>query len=218
MLKTIIRTETAGEKETGRLEAFSDGVFSIAMTLLVLELRPPVLAGVVTRAALWAALGRMWPSYFSFVTSFATILIMWANHHAIFRLIQRVDTRLLFTNGFLLLMVTAVPFPTALVATYLRTPAATTACAVYAGSFVLICFSYAFLLLAACRRDGYLLAPNTCDEVSRRLRDCFLVGLPLYALATIAALFSAWLSLGICTALWIFWAAASARTQPRFHP
>ena len=76
--------------------------------------------------ALWGELGRQWPSYFAFVTSFATVLVMWANHHGIFRLIHRCNGRLVYANGFLLLLVTAVPFPTGLVATFLRTPAAST--------------------------------------------------------------------------------------------
>src|SRR5499427_108148 len=93
--------ETQGEKETGRLEAFSDGVFSIAMTLLVLELKVPSLSEAPSAAELWAALVKQWPSYFAFVTSFFTVLIMWVNHHGIFRLVQRTNSALLFTNGFL---------------------------------------------------------------------------------------------------------------------
>src|SRR5690348_5236090 len=85
------------DKETGRLEAFSDGVFSIAITLLALELRVPNLSGPggPTARALWTELGRLWPSYLAFVTSFFTVLIMWVNHHGIFRLVRRTNHRLL---------------------------------------------------------------------------------------------------------------------------
>ena len=95
----------AVEREINRLEAFSDGVFAIAITLLVWQLHVPRLGSHPSGAALWPALGREWPSYLSFLTSFATILIMWINHHAIFRLVQRTSTSLLFANGFLLLLV-----------------------------------------------------------------------------------------------------------------
>ena len=111
------------EKETGRLEAFSDGVFAIAITLLALELKVPHFeAGQITGAAVISGLAHQWPSYLAFITSFFTVLIMWVHHHAIFRLVKRVDVTLLFANGFLLMLVTVVPFPTALVADILEPP------------------------------------------------------------------------------------------------
>src|ERR1700761_2870287 len=114
------------EKETGRLEAFSDGVFAIAITLLVLELKVPHLATgeEPTSAGLRFSLLRQWPSYLALFTSFFTVLIMWVHHHTIFKLVRKADARLLFANGFLLLLVSVVPFPTAVVAEYLATPAA----------------------------------------------------------------------------------------------
>jgi uncharacterized membrane protein len=208
--------DSATEKETGRLEAFSDGVFSIAMTLLVLELKVPTLSGPVTGAWLCGQLAKQWPSYFAFTTSFFTVLIMWINHHGIFKLVRKIDALLLFTNGLLLLMVTVVPFPTALVASYLRTPAASTACAVYAGTFVIISVAYGLLLLAA-RRGGRLLIHGAAGEVSRRVKDCFCIGVPLYLLAALVAPWSRWLSLGICTALWVFWSVGSLERGPAFR-
>jgi len=204
-MTTMLAADTSAAKETGRLEAFSDGVFSIAITLLVLDLKVPSLSTGTTAPALWTALAKQWPSYFAFLTSFFTILTMWVSHHGIFRLMRRTDSALLFANGFLLLVVTAVPFPTALVATYLRTPAASAACAIYAGTFVVISVAYALLLLAARHRDGHLLAPHASPEINRRLRECYAIGTPLYLLAALAAPLSPWLSLAICTALWVFW-------------
>src|SRR5882672_2129896 len=94
--------------ETGRIEAFSDGVFAIAITLLVLDLKVP--RALQDGRTLASSLGAMWPSYLAFVTSFATILIMWINHHRMFTLIGRADDRVMFYNGLLLLGVTVVPF------------------------------------------------------------------------------------------------------------
>src|SRR5215469_15570694 len=97
--------ETQGEKNTGRLEAFSDGVFAIAITLLVLELKVPHLpSGALepTPQALAQSLLAEWPAYFSFVTSFFSILIMWVHHHTLFRLARQTDATLLFANGLLL--------------------------------------------------------------------------------------------------------------------
>src|SRR5690349_4976311 len=125
----IQKPEKGREKETGRLESFSDGVFAVAITLLVIDLKVPQ---VDVNAAspsleLARALLKQWPSYLTFVTSFATILIMWVNHHNLFKLIQRTDTHFLFINGLLLLLVTSVPFPTALVSQYLTSSAASVA-------------------------------------------------------------------------------------------
>ncbi|MGI8991036.1 MAG: TMEM175 family protein [Bryobacteraceae bacterium] len=196
----------AAEKETGRLEAFSDGVFAIAMTLLVLELKVPRIAegnGAPSSAALATALLQQWPGYVSFVTSFLTVLIMWVHHHAIFRLVRVADTPLLFTNGLLLLFVTVVPFPTAVIAMYLRTPAAVAACAFYAGTFVLLAISFYLLLMAAFRKT--ILLPDVSETAIQRLRKSYRMGPPLYLLSFGAAFISPWLCLGICTALWIFW-------------
>lgn len=96
---------------TSRLEAFSDGVFAIAATLLVLELHvPPVGSG-----QLFALLVAQWPSYAAYAVSFLTIGIIWVNHHAMFALVRRVDRPLLFLNLLLLLVIAVIPFPTAVV-------------------------------------------------------------------------------------------------------
>jgi len=196
------------EKETGRLEAFSDGVFAIAMTLLALELKVPHFdAGGNMADRLISGLTNQWPSYFAFVTSFFTVLIMWVHHHAIFRLVKGVDATLLFTNGFLLMLVTVVPFPTAVVAEYLRTPAAGVACTLYSGFFVLIGIAFIVLLRAAFRPA--VLDPDASTATIARLRKSYRLGPPLYLAATVAAPFSPWLAMGICTALWIVWAATT---------
>lgn len=192
-------------KETGRLEAFSDGVFAIAMTLLALELKVPHLSsGAISSGALAAELGRQWPGYLAFVTSFFTVLIMWVHHHIILKPVHRPDPLLLFSNGFLLLLVTAVPFPTAVVAEYLQTPAAASACMLYAGLFVGISVAFYGLLLAAFRKST--LDPQANLKKLREFRRDYMLGPPGYILAFAAAPFKPLLSIGICSALWIFWA------------
>jgi uncharacterized membrane protein len=107
--------ETPQEKETGRIEAFSDGVFAIAITLLVLEIKVPS-HETAESSGLTSALFALYPSYLAFLASFATILVMWVNHHRIFNLIRRSDRAFLYWNGLLLLLISFVPFPTALLA------------------------------------------------------------------------------------------------------
>lgn len=205
------RHETSGEKETGRLEAFSDGVFAVAITLLVVDLKVPPNSKTVPLAL--ALLGQ-WPSYLAFVTSFATILIMWVNHHSIFKLIRRIDTHLLFANGFLLLLVTAVPFPTALVSDYLTTQSeAKVACAAYAGIFVLINIAYNLLWweISAHRR---LLKPSVSHAQIQKLTRNYTLGFPLYLLAMLLAIWNAYVSIGLCFLLWIFWMLTGYEKQP----
>jgi uncharacterized membrane protein len=103
-------TIRADEKESGRVEAFSDGVFAIAMTLLTLDLKVPSLADGTALPDLGMALSRQWSPYVAFITSFFTVLIIWLNHHAMFKLVRRVYVRLL------LMTAPVVPFSTELVA------------------------------------------------------------------------------------------------------
>jgi len=201
--------EAQAERDTTRIEAFSDGVFAIAITLLVLELKVPHMGDLPepSSEALSAGLAHEWPAYFALVTSFLTVLIMWMHHHRVIRLIRRADVPLLFANGMLLLFVSVVAFPTALLAEYLGTPAAPAACAVYAGIFVGISTAFLVFVLAAFRKG--VLLPDVSPASVASIRRNYLAGPPLYLAATIAAPFSPWLAMAICTGLWIFWAAST---------
>jgi uncharacterized membrane protein len=100
----------------GRLEAFSDGVMAVAITLLALNLH----ADPGVRLGLVAQLGREWPSFAAFVVSFFVIGVIWVNHHALLALTAQVDRTLMFYNTLLLMWVTTIPFTTATLADYLR--------------------------------------------------------------------------------------------------
>src|SRR5215208_4821730 len=102
---------------TNRLEAFSDGVIAIAITLLVLDLRVPQEPADGLGHALWFDL---WPNYFAYVVSFIVIGIIWINHHAVIGAVGRADRMTLVLNLLLLMTVAALPFTTSLVAEYLR--------------------------------------------------------------------------------------------------
>lgn len=130
------------EKETGRVEAFSDGVFAIAITLLILEISPP--------AVLAQALLDLWPSYLALLLSFFVILIMWINHHGLFNLVRRVNQGFLYANGFLLLLISFVPFPTALLAEYLDGGAVNAAAAFCCGTFIFISMGYNLIWQCMC--------------------------------------------------------------------
>ncbi|MGH9283730.1 MAG: TMEM175 family protein [Acidimicrobiales bacterium] len=183
--------------ETNRLEAFSDGVFAIAVTLLILEVRLPEIDG----APLSERLVRAWPGYLGFVISFVTIGIMWANHHSIFGLIHRTSHGLVVANLALLLCVSFLPFSTKVLGEHLRMAGADqrTATIFYSGSFFVSAVFYNLLWQTAARKNR-LIVPG-CEaeaaEVTRRFRP----GAPIYLMATLAALWSVHLSLAIDTGL-----------------
>jgi uncharacterized membrane protein len=133
------------EKETVRVEAFSDGVFAIALTLLILGIKVPDLENAASNGKLFDSIIKLWPSYFAFILSFAAVLIMWINHHGFFKYLKKIDTGFLFANGFLLLMVTFINFPTAVLARYFDTEAFNIASAFYCGTMVLISLAYNIL-------------------------------------------------------------------------
>jgi uncharacterized membrane protein len=142
---------------------------------------------------------------FVLVLSFATIYIMWMNHHALFLRIRHVDGRVLYSNGLLLLLVTICPFPTALLAEYLGQGADRVAAGAYAGYFVLV--NVAFNLLAESIARSPHRAQHGLDDASLRVtRRNLRFGFVAYALAALAALWSAWLTVAICVLLWGFWA------------
>lgn len=197
----------AGRKETGRVEAFSDGVFAIAMTLLVLNIRVP---SVSTPGQLGTLLWQQWPSYLAFVISFAFIGIMWMNHHRLFLHIRRVDHMLLVLNGALLLGVTAVPFPTAVLAQYLGKPDEKAATMLYNGTYVVVAIFFNVLWRYAA--SGHRLLGDAVDvaEVGRITRQ-YAFGPLLYLACFVLAYVNVAASLALNVALAIFFAVPPSR-------
>ena len=190
-------------ESTTRLEAFSDGVFAIAITLLVLEIRVPHPETAAAAGHLWAGLAALWPSYLAFLFSFFVILVMWVNHHELMRLVRAVDYPLLFANGLVLLLVTFVPFPTAVLAQHLATSEATAAVAFYCGTFFLISLTWGLLFLTIARRR--LFRPEVAAATVARIRRAYAIGPIVYAAATAAAFVHVVLGLVLNTSLWILW-------------
>jgi uncharacterized membrane protein len=191
------------EKETGRVEAFSDGVFAIAITLLILEIKVPHFPGGATNAQVLRALVALWPSYVAFLLSFFAILIMWINHHGLFRLIHRVDSPFLYANGAMLLLVTFVPFPTALLAAYLGQPGEHAATAAYCGTFVLVSIAFNAFWEVATGRG--LLKRGVSEKHVAKIRNAYRFGFVVYVAAALLALWRPVVGLGLCLSLWIFW-------------
>lgn len=192
-------------KETGRLEAFSDGVFAIAVTLLILEVRLPQPGELHEGEKLWDAIVHEWPAYLAFATSFATILIVWVNHHTIFRLIQRTDHTLLLLNGLLLFTVTVIPFPTYVLAEYIREPGARTASTLYAGTFLAATIAFNLLWRYAIR-SGRLLARDADRSLVQKINKQFRFGPLPYAVCVVVAVVNAVAAFALLMALAVYWA------------
>jgi uncharacterized membrane protein len=164
---------------TSRTEAFSDGVFAIAITLLIIEVRPPESeAGELARD-----LAHQWPSYAAYVVSFAIIGIIWVNHHDIFERITTVDRPLLFLNLLLLLTVAFLPFPTALLGEYIRKgDNAHVAAAVYGANMTLIGLAFIAIWTYLARVPA-LLTTGLGSEEARRSRRAAAIGPVVYGLS-----------------------------------
>ncbi len=194
----------------GRVEAFSDGVFAIAITLLILEIPVPHADG---QASLWSALAARWPSYLAFVLSFFVILVCWVNHHELMRLISRIRYPFLFANGFVLLTVTFIPFPTAVLAEHLATESAPAAVTFYCATFVLNSVAWCTLFWTVVR-DSLFHAHVDLDTI-QRIRRSYLIGLPIYTAATLVSMVVPALGLLVNVSLNLYWVRLCYRPTHR---
>lgn len=191
--------------ETGRAEAFSDGVFAIAITLLILAVG---LEQAFSEGELKRQLVDLWPAYIAYAVSFLTVGIMWANHHQVFRHFARVDRPLLLLNILLLMCVSFTPFPTRVVAEHAKNGSDREAAAVLYGltmTLTAICFFSVWIY--GSRR---LLRPDADMREVDGITRSYLPGAPMYLLATLIAFVSPIASLIIFGALAIFYAISSS--------
>jgi uncharacterized membrane protein len=191
------------EPGTARLETFSDGVFAIAATLLVLEL------SVSSSDELGHALLHIWPQYLAYITSFVTIGIIWMNHHHTVSLIARTDRTMLFINNLLLLTVAFLPFPTKLVGDYLRGEGEQAAALAYAGTLVVMAILHQVWWQYA-RRNRRLIADETPDAALRAVDRAYWPGVPMYAAVFVVAFFSPLAAVVVTFAIAAFYLPSAA--------
>lgn len=196
-----------------RLEAFSDGVFAISITLLVIEIRSPALRpGESLAHGLWA----QWPSYVAYVVSFLVIGVMWLNHHRIIDQLRSVDSVLLVLNLHLLMWTALIPFPTSVVAQHLSGGGddARTALAAYGAVIFMAAVGFTSLFVWI-THDARLLGalPDRRVVVAARVR--FGVGLAVYALAFALSWVSAPLALAMHAAMALYYAFDQASVPHR---
>jgi uncharacterized membrane protein len=199
--------ETRGEPGVERIMAFSDGVFAIAITLLVLDLHVPDVA-----RGLGSHLLESWPSLLSYVLSFVIIGVIWAQHHYIFSLIARSNHTFRLLNVLFLLWVSFIPFPTALLSHYLQNPhEQKLAMAVYAGTFLVGTLPFNLLWRYAAH-NGRLLAKDVDPAIVQAINTNYLYGPVIYAVDFALAFISAQASLAVFLAIALFYAIAPMRS------
>jgi uncharacterized membrane protein len=203
--------EHSANKDISRSETFSDGVFAIAITLLILEIKVPPLESIHTPGDLWHALIKLWPSYFAFVFSFGTILVGWVNHHRVFSVLVKSSRVFMYANGFLLLTITFLPFPTALLATYISTDYAQPAIVFFCIAGVLQNLGWNLLFYSLFKPDT-LLEP---DDI--KMMRGYAKTMRLFLFVYLALALTAWwfpiLALIINVSLWVLWTAISLRER-----
>lgn len=201
----LLQTENQQQKETLRIETFSDGVFCIAITLLSIEIGVE-LHGEVTNQSLSHALLSKWPLYLAYVTSFINILLAWIGHHSIFKIFQRSDNAVMITNGLLLMLVALVPFPTKTLGEYLLTGGFKTAVIFYTGYFVLISLAFRLLWYAASRKRENL-APDVTEQKIRLTTHHENTGFICNSVIFGMAFINPWLALAFSFVMWVYWIA-----------
>lgn len=186
MQETREATLPPADKETGRLEAFSDGVFAIAITLLILNIEvPPLDGGTLAQAIL-----KQWPAFLAYFVAFLSILIMWVNHHTLFRHIRRIDRPFLIINGLLLMTITFVNYPTALLTRYLTNEdGRRTAAVFFSATFVVLAILYNVLWRYAAH-NGRLLGSNPNRAAVEAITRQYRYGPLIYVMALVLAFFS----------------------------
>ena len=178
-----------------RLEAFSDGVFAISITLLVLELKVPEPGS----GELGHELLAQWPSYAAYAITFITIGIIWINHHAAFSRLRSVDHSILMLNLLLLLTVSVLPFTTALMAAYLKEgEGERLAAGIYGASLLVMGGTFVLANRQILLKRPQLLKESIDPETARRLLTFAALGQIPYVLAVALAVVSPYVTLAIC--------------------
>ena len=191
-------------KSLARVEMFSDGVFAIAITLLILEIKVPPLSSIHSINYLVHALVHLWPSYFAFFYSFGGILVQWIMHHNMFNHLEKTSRPFLYTNAFLLFTIVFFPFPTALLAEYINTAYAMPAIVFYGLASVINSLAW-FLFIRSIKKPRQLLNDAFSTEEYDKLKTSNGFAFIIYASTTVLAIWLPYTALIMNVALWVLW-------------
>jgi len=191
---------------TSRLEAFADGVFAIAATLLILNVE----VGELDGESLAHALVHLWPAYIGYAVSFVTIGIIWVNHHTVLGLIRSSDRVFLFINVLFLLCIAFIPFPTRLLATYVQTGDGRAAAVLYGITLTTTALCFNLMWRYAIGGGGRLLRPDADRRVVDGITRSYRPGIAMYAGATVVGIFQAEVGAALFAAIALFYVVSSS--------
>jgi len=191
------------DKETTRIEAFSDGIFCVAITLLAIEIgidAKNTSSGHDLALALW----QLWPKFLAYAVSFVNVLLAWVGHHSLFRRIRTSDNFVMIANGVLLMVLALVPFPTKTLGLSISTPSFQVAVVLYTAYFVAVSCCYRLLWYTA-SRDRHLLVKGITETEIRSITRAENIGLVSNAAIMVIAIINPWAGLSLSFVMWIYW-------------
>jgi len=203
------------EKQTGRLEAFSDGIFGVAITLLAIEIGIKEYDGA-NNINLWHNILERWPEYFSYFNSFATVLLIWMGHNKIFKQLRAANHWIILLNGLVLLFVVLFPYPTQTVGTFIGTPAENTAVAFYAAFTGSITLTMLLLNICILQNKKLLLNPQKSIPWFNEMIRGQIIGVVSYAAITVVAFYFSKIAMILTFFMWVFWAIATKDKEDDF--
>lgn len=176
-----------------RLEAFSDGVIAIIITLMILNIKIPEVSDGASGSEIWKQWFKVLPTLISYVLSFIIIGVLWVNHHQFFHQLKHLDKKLLWYNLYLLFWMCILPVSTAFLGTHIQMPEAT---AIYGFNMFMVSFAFA-IMREYVHRSEHLLIENLSKAMRKKLRSKIMVTVALYFLSIFAGYISIYISLAI---------------------
>ena len=204
------------EKQSARLEALSDGIFGVAITLLAIEIGIKGYDGA-NNVNLWEKILERWPEYFSYFNSFATVLLIWMGHNKIFKQLRSANHWIILINGLVLLLVVLFPYPTKTVGTFIGTNAENTAVAFYAAFTGSISVSMLILNLYVLKNRRLLLDQEKSVPWIKGMIKGQVIGIASYTIITGLAFYFSKIAIVLTFLMWVFWAIAMKDKNDEFY-
>lgn len=176
-----------------RLEAFSDGVIAIIITLMILEIKIPAIPGNASSPEIWNGWLHVLPRFIAYILSFVVLGVLWVNHHQFFHQLKHIDRKLLWYNLHLLFWMCTIPIPTAFLGEHFQKPEAT---ALYGFNMFMTAFAFA-LMREYVHRNEHLLIEHLSTALRKKLRTKLLTTVGLYFISIFAGYISVYISIGI---------------------
>ena len=204
-MQTSPESAVSGENPNTRLEAFCDGVFSVALTLLIIDIAIPSTKTINNTADFWSALRGIAPSLWAFLLSFTIVFILWVNHHATLKLINKSSVHFIYANGIFLLSAVFIPFPTSLLGKYILTDHSSPAVVLYGSVCVLQAIGW-FLLTLTALNPTRLLTKNDAATLTMHVNHKYsYYSIAFYGICVIVAFWLPQPVAIVISASWLVW-------------